>query len=264
MSLYGTDRTKEAGAGSAAGTGHRCRDEHLRRRRLSRHHHGKDCGEGGAEPGVTLPVLQDKEEILVSAIVAHADYFAKVLQEVCDNRENTKDQLLEKLWECFQKFYEKDPATFTAWQYFHQSDVIGNLPTELRDILHEAGAKVVALQHQIVQYAVAQKVFIHCDPKTLSEVIWSSFLGIIYIYLGQLDRLGRYISAAILHTGVVCQHRAGVPQASIHGCLPGTGHGCHPGRTSGNARLGRDLFSSPGHASGGSGSPCSLHKRPHQ
>lgn len=125
--------------------------------------------------------FKSKEEILVSSIVAHADYFARVLNEVYDNRESTKQYLLEKLWECFQKFYEKDPTTFTAWQYFHQSDVIGNLSPELRDILHEAGAKAVALQHKIVRYAVEEKVFIDCDYRALSEVIWSSFLGIIYI-----------------------------------------------------------------------------------
>ena len=125
--------------------------------------------------------FKNKEEILVSAIVAHADYFARLLAGVYESRAGTKDLLLDKLWEAFQKFYEKDPATFTAWQYFHQSDVIGNLSTELRDILHEAGARVVALQHKIVEYAIQQKVFIDCDPRTLSEVIWSSFLGIIYI-----------------------------------------------------------------------------------
>jgi TetR/AcrR family transcriptional regulator len=125
--------------------------------------------------------FKSKEEILVSAIVAHSDYFAEVLQEVFDNRESTKDQLLDKLWECFQKFYEKNPAIFTAWQYLHQSDVIGNLSPDLRDILHEAGAKVVALQHKIVEYGIAKKVFIKCDHRTIAEVIWSSFLGIIYI-----------------------------------------------------------------------------------
>jgi AcrR family transcriptional regulator len=125
--------------------------------------------------------FKNKEEILVSAIVAHSDYFAKVLQEVYDNRESTKDQLLERLWDCFQKFYEKDPATFTAWQYLHQSDVIGNLAPELRDILHEAGSKVVALQHKIVNYGIEQKIFIDCDYRAISEVLWSSFLGIIYI-----------------------------------------------------------------------------------
>jgi len=125
--------------------------------------------------------FKNKEEILVSAIVAHSDYFAELLKEVYDNRESTKEHLLEKLWECFQKFYEKDPTAFTAWQYLHQSDVVGNLATELRDILHEAGSKVVALQHKIVEYAISKKVFIECDHRTLTEVIWSSFLGIIYI-----------------------------------------------------------------------------------
>jgi AcrR family transcriptional regulator len=125
--------------------------------------------------------FKNKEEILVSAIVAHSDYFAELLQEAYDNRESTKEQLLDKLWECFQKFYEKDPAAFTAWQYLHQSDVIGNLSPELRDILHEAGAKVVSFQHKIVEYAVAQNVFINCDHRALAEFIWASFLGIVYI-----------------------------------------------------------------------------------
>jgi AcrR family transcriptional regulator len=158
--------------------------------------------------------FKNKEEILVSAIVAHADYFARVLNEVYDNRASTKGQILENLWECFQKFYEKDPATFTAWQYFHQSDVIGNLSPDLRDILHEAGAKVVALQHKIVEYAIQQKIFIDCDHRTLSEVIWSSFLGIIYIERSKkvLSRKGHLentqdLAKRVLAHGVLTVHR---------------------------------------------------------
>lgn len=125
--------------------------------------------------------FKSKEEILVSAIVSHADYFAALLQKLYDSRENFKRDMLEKLWECFQRFYEKDPVTFTAWQYFHQSETISNLSPELRDILHEAGAMVVILQHKIVEYAVAEKVFIQCDYRALSEVIWSVFLGVAYL-----------------------------------------------------------------------------------
>lgn len=125
--------------------------------------------------------FKNKEEILISAVVAHSDYFAELLREAYEDRESTKDQLLEKMWECFKKFYEKDPTTFTAWYYLHQSDVIGNLSPELRDILHEAGAKVVALHHKIVEYGVSQGVFIDYDFRALAEVIWSTFLGIVYI-----------------------------------------------------------------------------------
>jgi AcrR family transcriptional regulator len=125
--------------------------------------------------------FKNKDEILISTIVSYADYFASVLQEIYDNRESIKEKLLEKLWECFRRFYEKDPVVFTAWQYFHQSEMIGNLPAELRDIIKESGAKIIALQHKIVGYAVAEKIFIQCDHRTLSEVIWSSFLGIVYV-----------------------------------------------------------------------------------
>jgi AcrR family transcriptional regulator len=158
--------------------------------------------------------FKNKEEILVSAIVAHAEYFAEVLKEVYDNRENAKDQLLEKLWECFQKFYEKDPTSFTAWQYLHQSDVIGNLSPELRDILHESGAKVVSLQHKIVEYAVAQNVFVDCDHRALAEVLWSTFLGIAYIEhskavlsrTSHLDRT-REVARRVLAEGVLKRSR---------------------------------------------------------
>ncbi len=125
--------------------------------------------------------FKNKDEIIISAILAHADYFARVLQEVYDKREAIKEELLDRLWECFKRFYEKDPVVFTAWQLFHQSEMIGNLAPELRDVLHESGAKVVTLQHKIVEYAVAEKIFIQCDHRALSEVIWSTFLGIIYV-----------------------------------------------------------------------------------
>jgi len=125
--------------------------------------------------------FKNKDEILISAIVSYADHFACMLQELYDNREKIRESLLERLWECFQTLYETDPVAFTAWQYFHQSEVIGNLPAELRDVLHEAGAKVVGLQHKIIEYAVTEKIFIDCDYRALSEVIWSTFLGIVYV-----------------------------------------------------------------------------------
>ncbi|HEX2964561.1 MAG TPA: TetR/AcrR family transcriptional regulator [Syntrophorhabdaceae bacterium] len=125
--------------------------------------------------------FKSKEEILVSAIVSHADYFASLLRELYDKRESCKEEILDRLWGCYQEFYKKDPVSFTAWQYFHQCETIGKLPPQLRDVLYEAGAMVVLLQHKIVEYAVAEKVFIRCDYRELSEVIWSTFLGIVYV-----------------------------------------------------------------------------------
>jgi AcrR family transcriptional regulator len=125
--------------------------------------------------------FKNKEEIMVSAIACHADYFEIILQELYDNRESVKEELLERLWECFQKFYEKDHVAFTAWLYFHQTEMLSNLPEELRKVIHRLGAKIVGLQHKIVKYAVEKKIFIQYDYRALSEVIWSSFLGIVYV-----------------------------------------------------------------------------------
>jgi AcrR family transcriptional regulator len=124
--------------------------------------------------------FKNKEEILIGAIVSYADCFAQLLQETYDKRESIKEALLERLWECFQIAYDKDPVVFSIWQYLHQRESIANLSAELRAILYEVGAKVVGLQHKIVGYGVAEEVFVQCDYRTLAEVIWSTFLGIVY------------------------------------------------------------------------------------
>ena len=124
--------------------------------------------------------FKNKEEIVLSAIISYADYFARLLQEMYEKRESVKENLLDELWECFREFYEKDPVAFSAWQYLHQREMVTNLSAEFRDILYEVGAKVVSLQHKIVGYAVEEGIFIQCDHRTLAEVIWSTFLGIVY------------------------------------------------------------------------------------
>jgi AcrR family transcriptional regulator len=125
--------------------------------------------------------FKSKEEILINATVSFFNDFAALLQELYDNREKNKDTLFESLWECFKQTYEKNPATFSASQYFHQREMIRNLPEDLRNVLFRSGAKVIGLQHKIVEYGVGEGVFIQADPRALSEVIWSSFLGIVYL-----------------------------------------------------------------------------------
>jgi TetR/AcrR family transcriptional regulator len=122
--------------------------------------------------------FKTKDEIFISAIVSHTNYFADLLEEVFDNKENFKQALLEKMWETFENYYEKAPDVFNATQYFHQSEIIRNLPDNLRDMLYKLGSRVVHLLQGIVQYAIKEGVFIKCDHRTLAEVIWTSFLGI--------------------------------------------------------------------------------------
>jgi TetR/AcrR family transcriptional regulator len=123
--------------------------------------------------------FKNKEEILISAVVSHTDFFAGLLEGLHAHREAKKDRLLDGLWDCFKQFYERDPITFTVSLYFFQSEMIRNLPKHLADILQESGSKVVGLQHRVVEYGIQEGIFIQSNPKTLSEVIWSSFLGII-------------------------------------------------------------------------------------
>ena len=125
--------------------------------------------------------FKTKDEIFISGIVTNTSYFEGMLRELYDDRESLKENLLERLWECFQIFYKEDPVIFNASLYFNQNDIIRNLSEELRARLYDSGSRAVKLQHKIIEYGVNVGVFIKCNPMTLSEVIWSCFLGITHL-----------------------------------------------------------------------------------
>lgn len=133
--------------------------------------------------------FKNKDEILIDAIVEHTEYFTDLLQDLYDNRERLRENLLKELWKCFIAFYEKEPDTFNASLYFRNREMIINLPEQLRDSINESGSRVVSLQHKIIEYGVKTGLFIECNPMTLAEVIWTSFLGII-----QLERSKQVLS----------------------------------------------------------------------
>jgi TetR/AcrR family transcriptional regulator len=133
--------------------------------------------------------FKNKDEILIDAIMEHTEYFTDLLQDLYDNRVQLRDNLLKELWGRFIDFYETEPETFNASLYFRNSEMILNLPEDLRNSINESGSKVVSLQHKIIEYGVKMGLFIDCNPMTLSEVIWTSFLGII-----QLERSKQVLS----------------------------------------------------------------------
>jgi TetR/AcrR family transcriptional regulator len=133
--------------------------------------------------------FKNKDEILINAIVDHTEYFTDILQDLYDNREKLSDTLLQELWARFIDFYEKEPETFNASLYFRNIEIIVDLPEDLRNSINESGSRVVTLQHKIIEYGIKTGLFIDCNPLTLSEVIWTSFMGIV-----QLERSKQVLS----------------------------------------------------------------------
>lgn len=125
--------------------------------------------------------FKTKDEIFIHAIVSYADFFTKRLENLYAGRSEIKDNLLERLWCTFIEFYEKDRASFNATLYFHQSEMIRNLPENLRIMLDQSGSRNYEYLSKIMAYGIKQGVFRDCNPKTLAEVVWTSFLGIIHL-----------------------------------------------------------------------------------
>lgn len=125
--------------------------------------------------------FKTKDEIFVNAIVSLSEFFHQLLEDIYEKRFLLKDRILEELWKSFQKFYFRDPKTINATLYFHQSQMIMNLPEELRLMLDRTGSRNYETLWKIMEFGINEGYFIKCNPKTLAEVVWTSFLGIIHL-----------------------------------------------------------------------------------
>jgi len=125
--------------------------------------------------------FKTKDEIFVHAIVSRSDYFADLLEDLYKRRKSVRDHLIDELWWIFKKYYDEEPASFSAILYFHQSEMVRNLSEPLRLLIYRSGARNVSLMHKIAAYGIKEGLFRKCNPKTLAEVIWTSFLGIVQL-----------------------------------------------------------------------------------
>ncbi len=125
--------------------------------------------------------FKTKDEIFIHAILSYSDFFRERLEKVYAGCAETKDDLLKNLWFTFIEFYEKDRPSFNVTLYFHQSEMIRNLPENLRIMLDHSGTRIYESLSKIMAYGIGQGVFRESNPKTLAEVVWTSFLGIIHL-----------------------------------------------------------------------------------
>lgn len=125
--------------------------------------------------------FKTKDEIFIHAIVAYSAFFRQRLENLYAGRAQIRDNLLESLWFTFIEFYEKDRASFNATLYFHQSEMIRNLPENLRMMLDRSGSRNYDYLSKIMAYGIDRGIFRDCSAKTLAEVVWTSFLGIIHL-----------------------------------------------------------------------------------
>ena len=125
--------------------------------------------------------FKTKDEIFIHAILSYSDFLRQRLENLYANRAEIKDNLLESLWLTFIEFYEKDRKSFNATLYFHQCEMIRNMPKNLWVLLDRSGSQIYSYLSRIMAYGIKQGVFRDCSAKTLAEVVWTSFVGIIHL-----------------------------------------------------------------------------------
>lgn len=125
--------------------------------------------------------FKTKDEIFVHAIVMQSQYFAGLLEELYSHRKEKGEKILEALWGCFKKLYQKDPVIFEATLYFHQAEMIRRLPKDLCQMLDVSGSHNYSWLCKIMEHGIRKGYYIECNPKTLAENVWTAFLGIIHL-----------------------------------------------------------------------------------
>ncbi len=125
--------------------------------------------------------FKTKDEIFTYAILDFLSYFGQLLEEFGASLDPDSKDFLGQLWAIFIKFYESDPVAFSASLYFHQGEMIRNLSPELRNLLAVKGSANYKTLCKVVQKGIQLGYLVAEDPRSLAEVIWTSFLGIVHL-----------------------------------------------------------------------------------
>ena len=146
--------------------------------------------------------FKTKDEIFTHAILQFLSYFGELLEAVKAKLDNNGTHFLQILWDTFIKFYQSNPIAFGASLYFHQGEMIRNLPLELREMLAQRGSMNYKILCQIVEKGIEMGYLVPDNPKTLAEVIWTSFLGIVHLEhskkaMGRKSHLNQTCSLAL-------------------------------------------------------------------
>lgn len=122
-----------------------------------------------------------KDHIFIDAVTSFLENLSAMLEDLHVRIEDIKGNLLREVWQVFVDFYHTDPEMFSIGLLFIQREMLPTLPKELRDPLDEAGSKNHYNIFRIMEYGVKGNLFIKADPRALTEVVWSTFLGVIHI-----------------------------------------------------------------------------------
>ncbi len=125
--------------------------------------------------------FKTKDEIFTYAILNFLAYFEELLDNFRAYLDTHSVDFLRGLWEIFIKFYESDPVAFSASLYFHQGEMIRNLPPELRNLLAARGSLNYKALCEIMEKGIRLGLVTPEDPRALAEVIWTAFLGIVHL-----------------------------------------------------------------------------------
>jgi AcrR family transcriptional regulator len=125
--------------------------------------------------------FKTRDEIFVHAAVGFMRYLADLLEKLAHNHAPDQGDLLEELFTVFLKFYRLDPPAFGLSLYLFQREMVRSLPQELRLLLDEAGSRNFRSLTQIAQVGLEEGYFKLADPRTLAEMLFSAFLGIVHL-----------------------------------------------------------------------------------
>jgi AcrR family transcriptional regulator len=125
--------------------------------------------------------FKTRDEIFVYAAVEFMRSLADLLEKLARSHIPGQQDLLEKLFDVFLTFYRLDPPAFGLSLYLFQREMVRSLPGGLRLLLDETGSRNFQGLTSIARIGTDLGYFRPADPRTLAEMIFSAFLGIVHL-----------------------------------------------------------------------------------
>lgn len=125
--------------------------------------------------------FRTRDEIYVHAVTQYMRNLGDSLKKLEQNYDPAKHDLLHELFGVFKEFYRKDPTLFHLSLYFFQREMVRALPEELRLLLDKTGSRNYKHLTRIATIGVDSGYFKDADPRTLAEVLFSAYLGVVHL-----------------------------------------------------------------------------------
>jgi TetR/AcrR family transcriptional regulator len=130
--------------------------------------------------GTIYLYFSGKEDLFVSLPLLGLEQLIQSITSIVEEEDRSPEEILRKIWDTFYRSYRSDPINFRILMMFRQGELIKSLSEEIIEKLNSRGSSLLKMLANVFQRGIQNGIFMEENPRTLADVFWSTFVGIIH------------------------------------------------------------------------------------